>query len=340
MVAGDGSGNSVIISEKQTSLKHQVWEGNLKNYSISGNVITLTTEINASSLSKDFTIREYGLLDNENNLIAVVSCNDIPVDIDNGIVSYIELSMRIEIKNIESISFENIDIKDSNVIYVATTSSPHKDCARFICNGINDAEVINQAIAASVNGDTLHLLSGSYNIYNPIIINKQITLKGSGWGTVLQQMETSEGLGETREVIIIDSSRVNIEDMMICDVNISSPVSPVIIHRGSYAFDNVFFIFKASSTDNSSSCVEVMPYTDADGNVHNDTSFGRIQNCRVFKEFNEDKVMFDLSKCDVRDSVISGNMSSGAGNISVKFSSQEQAESCSVFGHKNIDIKV
>ena len=327
MYIGDGNGYDVTLNENQTSLRRLKYTSSLTSYSVTGNTVVFTAEIPVDDFSETITIREYGIGDDNNNLIAVASCYPTPVNPTGDIATTIKLTIRLVIDSVSAVSFEGIQTDDTNIIYVAKASSPHKDSARFICNGINDGEVINQAIEAASKGDTIWLLPGNYNIATSVDINKEIEFKGSGWNTVLNQADNS---GETYEVLKINASRVRIKDMMLCDVDVSSPTSIVGIYKDSYCINNVFFILNNSGSDLSlcSCCVEIKA----------DAQYGRIQDCRVFRNKIDTKVMFDLSGGTVTRTIISGNILSTSGNLNIKFANTAQGEDCVLYGNTNVNL--
>ena len=74
-------------------------------------------------------------------------------------------------------------------IVVAAVDSTPLVPADYVCTGISDQNVINQAIAAigDRGGGTVILLPGTYNVSNNVLITyDNVTLTGVGWGTVLR----------------------------------------------------------------------------------------------------------------------------------------------------------
>lgn len=70
-----------------------------------------------------------------------------------------------------------------------------KKYADYVCDGVKDEEEIQKAIDTSPVGSEIKLLAGHYNMNNPIFINKQISLIGSGLNTVITSTrKTVDGL--------------------------------------------------------------------------------------------------------------------------------------------------
>ena len=70
-------------------------------------------------------------------------------------------------------------------------------------------------------------------------------------------------------------------------------------------------------------------------------AIGRIQNCRVYKGFNDsNRVMFDFGICTKFGGVFGANISSGYNNISIKFANEGHKNNTAIYGHSNIDITV
>lgn len=138
----------------------------------------------------------------------------------------------------------------THFIYVAPSNSTYKEIADYICNGTNDAQQINAAIADAKSGTEIILLNGKFNICEKIIINKpDITIRGAGYSTVVEQVEI-EG-GTTSIIFDIRADRIKLKDMMLVDVNVK--YSQYIIRTNKdydeCLFERIFFILKSTKTD-------------------------------------------------------------------------------------------
>ena len=232
-------------------------------------------------------------------------------------------------------AINNLNINNRTHIVVATynTKNPLKANADYTCTSSNASSVLKTAINAVANGGEVELLDGTYNLqYNEdaIEITKTVTIQGSDYNTVINQ-PADEYAGEAKPAFIISAQNVRLNRLMICDKNISSPV-PIIKQQAQGAiYDDVFFIFNASEIGGGGGCVR----------GSGDCNFTRIQNCRVFKGFNNsDIVMFDFGECTSFGGVIGANISSGYDNISVLFANDEQKNNTAVYGHKAIDLMI
>jgi parallel beta-helix repeat protein len=80
-----------------------------------------------------------------------------------------------------------------NTVTVAASNTALKSGADFVATGVNDEQMIEQALAAvSSKGGTVLLLDGTFNISDNIDITKDnITLSGVGWSTVLRTTDNT-----------------------------------------------------------------------------------------------------------------------------------------------------
>lgn len=80
-----------------------------------------------------------------------------------------------------------------NTVTVAASNTALKSGADFVATGVNDEQMIEQAIAAvGSSGGTVLLLDGTFNISDNIDITKDnITLSGVGWSTVLRTTDNT-----------------------------------------------------------------------------------------------------------------------------------------------------
>lgn len=232
-------------------------------------------------------------------------------------------------------AMNNLNINNRTHIVVATydTKNPLKANADYTCTATNASSVLKTAINAVARGGKVELLDGTYNLQydeEAIKLTKAITIEGCGYGTVIQQ-PADEVAGEAKPVFVISGQNVKLKSMMLCDNNVSSPVSIIEQQTQGAIYDDVFFIFNASEPTVSNCCI----YGTGDCN------FTRIQNCRVYKGFNDSsKIMFDFSKCTGFGGVIGGNISSGYNAVSVIFANESHKNNTAIYGHSNIDITV
>lgn len=80
-----------------------------------------------------------------------------------------------------------------NTVTVAASNTALKSGADFVATGVNDEQMIEQAIAAvSSRGGTVLLLDGTFNISDNLNITRDnITLSGVGWSTVLRTTDNT-----------------------------------------------------------------------------------------------------------------------------------------------------
>ncbi len=114
---GDGGGLPYIPTTDMTALKNEVWRGDIINYEESPqspNVIRVDTLV--PSDAGGFTMREMGIFDTQNRLIAVANMADvIKVCSTDGMQTEIALSMSIALTNKEALNFKI----DTNLVYVS-----------------------------------------------------------------------------------------------------------------------------------------------------------------------------------------------------------------------------
>ncbi|MCD8214838.1 MAG: hypothetical protein LUC97_04225 [Clostridiales bacterium] len=229
----------------------------------------------------------------------------------------------------------SIDVSSRTHIVVASydTKNPLKANADYTCTSSDATSVLKTAIDAIAAGGKIELLDGTYYLQysdDVIELNKNMTIEGCGHKTVIHQ-PASTSAGEAKYIFNITSTGVTIKNMMICDEDVSSPVSMIYQQAQGTIYEGVFFIFNGSETTSYNCCIT----------GSGDCNYTRIQNCRAYKGFNNsEKIMFDFSGCTGFGGVIGGNISSGYNNISVSFASESQKNNTAVYGHTNIDLEV
>ncbi|NFG23187.1 phage tail protein [Clostridium botulinum] len=121
--AGDGNGKYYEPTEDQTKLANTVWEGNIRNIEVSKENPNWI-EIEAIILSDEggFTIREFGVFDEEDNLLAISKCAETykPI-ISDGSVKELLIKMVLSVSNTE-----NVSLKVDPTIVVAKKSDVEK----------------------------------------------------------------------------------------------------------------------------------------------------------------------------------------------------------------------
>lgn len=232
-------------------------------------------------------------------------------------------------------AINNLNINNRTHIVVATydTKNPLKANADYTCTSTNASSVLKTAINAVAQGGKVELLDGTYILQyseDAIELTKDITIEGCGYKTTIHQ-PADENSGEAKPVFIISGQNVKLKSMMLCDNDVTSPV-PIIRQQTQGAiYDDVFFIFNAGESSGGGACIR----------GYNDCNYTRIQNCRVYKGFNDsNKVMFDFGDCTKFGGVVGANISSGYNNISINFANEGDKNNTAIYGHSNIDIKV
>lgn len=230
-------------------------------------------------------------------------------------------------------AINNLNINNRTHIVVASydTKNPLKANADYTCTSTNASSVLKTAINAVALGGTVELLDGTYNLQydeDAIELTKAINIVGSGHTTTIHQ-PADENSGEAKPIFIISGQNVRLKGMMLCDKNVTSPVAMIEQQTQGAIYDDVFFIFNAAETSSYGACIR----------GSNDCNYTRIQNCRVYKGFNNSGIaMFDFSNCTGFGGIIGANISSGYNNISVKFASESHKNNTAVYGHKAIDL--
>lgn len=228
-------------------------------------------------------------------------------------------------------AMQNLNSRTHIVVASYDTKNPLKGNADYTCTAANASSVLKTAISAVADGGKIELLDGSYYLQyseGTIEITKQIAIEGSGYKTTIHQ-PVDTGAGEAKAIFTLNAENIKIKNMMICDANISSPVSMILQNKQGAVYDGIFFIFNGSESSCDNSCIE----------GSGDCQYTRIQNCRVYKGFsNEDKIMFDFRECTGFGGVIGGNISSGYDNISIGFNSTSHQNNTAVYGQVNTQV--
>lgn len=122
--------------------------------------------------------------------------------------------------NIEDITGLSETVSNTEIIIRANDTPVNVKCyhyADYVCNGINDSEIIQQAVNNSY-GATVLFLPGTYNINSTVNINTSCTIKGSGIdNTNIRQTSTNT-------IFNVNVKGVVFKDFKIADYNDSNSV--------------------------------------------------------------------------------------------------------------------
>lgn len=151
---GDGGGLPYRPTKDMTALKNEVWRGDITKYEImeqSPNVIRVTALL--PSDVGGFTVREMGLFDSENTMIAIANTADIvKVRSTDGMQTEVEIAMRIAVSNTDAVVFEI----DPNLVYVS-----QKDLERHNTSDFAHEKLIARKIAeATIQRDIVIPITG------------------------------------------------------------------------------------------------------------------------------------------------------------------------------------
>jgi len=147
------------------------------------------------------------------------------------------------------------------VIGTSTAYWTAKDCD-YLCDGTNDQEEINNAIAALLaSGGEIVILDGTYNITASINISKNnVSLRGNGNATVLKRMWNSsspEGVitltsatGCRVENLQIDGNKIEHTAVNNCGIYLSSSSNNTIIGNTCNDNNSNGIFLSSSSNDN------------------------------------------------------------------------------------------
>lgn len=217
------------------------------------------------------------------------------------------------------------------VIASYNTTSTFKDYADYTCTESNFATVFNQALNNISAGGEIVLLDGIYNAgYPTITISKNnITVRGVGYNTVLQQgVDPDEG-DYVDPIFTLDGDNIKIKNMMLCDDSSNAhPESLLMLKGEGSVIEDVFFAVDNDEIwrDNAW-CIQ--GYTDTS------CRFTRIQNCRIFRGRSKaQKYSFRFDNCtNVSGMIISGTINSGYDFVNVDFKNSNHSASVVTYGH-------
>ncbi len=105
---GDGGGNYYRPSKEMTALKGEKWRGEINSYEVdSVNADLINVKAVIPALIGGFTIREMGLFDDNNRLIAIANTPDsVKITTDSGAVKEMEIVMELLVSNANIVSIQ------------------------------------------------------------------------------------------------------------------------------------------------------------------------------------------------------------------------------------------
>lgn len=204
---------------EQTDLADKVCDLSIVNIEKTENVLNITGRIESRNVEEGFYIKQIGLFLNINGeevLFQISQAEDgyegdyIPskdeapdffgeyglnISINDGtkIKAVVDITRYVKKEELKPYAlFVDITPKTHNIVISANDSEEDlKMHADYVCDGENDEEEINKAIASLVNGGEILLLTGNYNISGEITIeNDNVVVKGCGFSTNLNMGES------------------------------------------------------------------------------------------------------------------------------------------------------
>lgn len=123
------------------------------------------------------------------------------------------INQKIEELNINSESTDIISKKYSTVVIGSATVGYTEKDVDFLCSGIDDQIVINQAIQSMINGGELKILEGDYNITNSILVDKDNIdiVMTSGTNLISTIEDTGTSISDKANIVYITSQNVKIK---------------------------------------------------------------------------------------------------------------------------------
>ncbi len=110
---GDGGGEYYRPEVTMTALKNEVWRGNINSCEISEASNIMIVSAVCPGEAGGFTIREMGIFDTDNNLIAVCNCPATPkVVVTDGVVNEMYLEMEVALVSADAVEL----VIDPNVV--------------------------------------------------------------------------------------------------------------------------------------------------------------------------------------------------------------------------------
>ena len=152
MAVGDGGGNPITPSATATALTREVYRASLNMLAVDeNNQKQVIAELLIPEEEGDFTIREVGLFDDDNNLIAIGSIADSykPL-LSSGTASQQIIRMVIQIDNTDAVV-----LKVDPAVVLATRDFVTKEVSRIMANSVARVDSIDSLRAYNGTSQTV-----------------------------------------------------------------------------------------------------------------------------------------------------------------------------------------
>ncbi|HFC8494254.1 TPA: phage tail protein [Neisseria subflava] len=152
MAVGDGGGNPITPSATATALTREVYRASLNMLEVDeNNQKQVIAELLIPEEQGDFTIREVGLFDDDNNLIAIGSIADSykPL-LSSGTASQQIIRMVIQIDNTDAVV-----LKVDPAVVLATRDFVTKEISRIMANSVARVDSIDSLRAFNGTSQTV-----------------------------------------------------------------------------------------------------------------------------------------------------------------------------------------
>lgn len=158
MAVGDGGGNPITPSATATSLTREVYRASLNMLEVDeNNQNQVIAELLIPEEEGDFTIREVGLFDDDNNLIAIGSIADsYKPRLSSGTASQQIIRMVIQIDNTDAVV-----LKVDPAVVLATRDFVTKEVSRIMANSVARVDSIDSLRAYNGKSQTV-IVEGYY----------------------------------------------------------------------------------------------------------------------------------------------------------------------------------
>lgn len=152
MAVGDGGGNPITPSATATALTREVYRASLNMLAVDeNNQNQVIAELLIPEEEGDFTIREVGLFDDDNNLIAIGSIADsYKPRLSSGTASQQIIRMVIQIDNTDAVV-----LKVDPAVVLATRDFVSKEVSRIIANSVDRVDSIDSLRAYTGKSQTV-----------------------------------------------------------------------------------------------------------------------------------------------------------------------------------------
>ncbi|BAQ11291.1 tail fiber protein [Bacillus sp. OxB-1] len=171
---GDGNGAYYVPSQSQTTLKKEVWRGVIADMSVSeSNPNRISVSAYISSTVGGFTIREIGLFDTENNLIALsLYPEQYKPQLSEGVSEDVLLHFEIETSNA---SVVNLAVDPT--IIIASRKYVDDKVASAMGNTSQKVDTLQTSLTAHL-ADYTQFKS---NVQDLIMIKSDIVILSANW---------------------------------------------------------------------------------------------------------------------------------------------------------------